>query len=221
MNPDFLAMVEDSLAEGFAVLVLTNAMKPMQQKAEAFLKLHRRFPGQLSVRVSIDHYEAAQHEAVRGPRTWQPAIDGLKWLSQHGFKLSLAGRKLWTQTEQELRDGYAQALAGHGIHLETHDAARLVLFPEMDATAEVPEISQGCWNILKLRPDSMMCASSRMVVKRKGADGPTVISCTLLPYADGFEMGATLVEAARPVPLNHRHCAKFCVLGGASCSVSR
>jgi hypothetical protein len=57
-----------------------------------------------------------------------------------------------------------------------------------------------------------------MVVKRKGAAQPTVLSCTLIPYDPAFEMGATLAEAARAVPLNHPHCAKFCVLGGASCS---
>jgi len=27
-----------------------------------------------------------------------------------------------------------------------------------------------------------------------------------------------LAEAERDVALNHPHCAKFCVLGGASCS---
>ena len=63
-----------------------------------------------------------------------------------------------------------------------------------------------------------MCASSRMVIKRKGADRPTVVSCTLLPYDGAFEMGASLAEAAQPVKLNHRYCARFCVLGGASCS---
>jgi len=30
-----------------------------------------------------------------------------------------------------------------------------------------------------------------------------------------FELGSTLSEASRPVALNHPHCAKFCVLGGA------
>jgi hypothetical protein len=57
-----------------------------------------------------------------------------------------------------------------------------------------------------------------MVVKRKGAARPVVVSCTLLPYEEGFEMGASLAEAAHAVKLNHRHCARFCVLGGASCS---
>ena len=66
-----------------------------------------------------------------------------------------------------------------------------------------------------------------MVVKRKGAARPVVLPCTLLPYDQAFEMGATLGEAARAnsgmfdhgaVKLCHPHCAKFCVLGGGSCS---
>ena len=65
----------------------------------------------------------------------------------------------------------------------------------------------------------MMCASQRMVVKRKGEDKPKVVPCTLLPYDAAFEMGSTLAEASGEVKLNHPHCAKFCVLGGGSCSV--
>jgi hypothetical protein len=64
----------------------------------------------------------------------------------------------------------------------------------------------------------MMCASSRMVVKRKGAARPAVVACTLLPYDARFDLGPTLAEAARPVALNHPHCARFCVMGGAACS---
>ena len=45
-----------------------------------------------------------------------------------------------------------------------------------------------------------------------------VVACTLLPYDQGFELGATLAEASGSVALNHPHCARFCVLGGASCS---
>ncbi len=45
-----------------------------------------------------------------------------------------------------------------------------------------------------------------------------MLACTLLPYAPEFELGETLAEAEGEVFLNHPHCAKFCVLGGASCS---
>jgi len=88
----------------------------------------------------------------------------------------------------------------------------------MDATKDVPEITTACWDILGVSPDAMMCASSRMVVKRKGASHPTVVPCTLLPYDPQFELGRTLREASGSVPLNHPHCARFCVLGGGSCS---
>ena len=88
----------------------------------------------------------------------------------------------------------------------------------MDETADIAEISTGCWDILKIDPANMMCASSRMVVKRKGETTPRVAACTLLPYQMNFDMGATLAEAARDVQLNHPHCARFCVLGGASCA---
>jgi hypothetical protein len=57
-----------------------------------------------------------------------------------------------------------------------------------------------------------------MVVKRKGAQHPAVLACTLIAYDPRFEMGETLAEASGEVALNHPHCAKFCVLGGGACS---
>ena len=93
-----------------------------------------------------------------------------------------------------------------------------MLFPEMDAQRDVPEITTACWGILHKSPDDVMCASARMVVKRQGAATPAVLACTLLAYEPQFELGRTLAEAARPVPLNHPYCASFCVLGGAACS---
>jgi hypothetical protein len=103
----------------------------------------------------------------------------------------------------------------------------LLLLPEMDSLTDVPEITVACWDILKRSPSEMMCATSRMVVKRKGASTPTVLPCTLLPYDAAFEMGATLAASMAAdtgmfrrgaVKLAHVHCAKFCVLGGGSCS---
>lgn len=218
MNPEFLGMLEDSLARGFKCLVLTNAMKPMQLKTKRLAKLNERFPGLLTLRVSVDHYNSALHEKVRGERTWQPTLDGLRWLQANGFDLAVAGRLLWTESETALRHGFAGLFDEIGLAVDADDRSRLVLFPEMDAAADVPEISEGCWKILHKRPGDVMCATSRMVVKHKGAVAPVVVSCTLLPYAAEFALGATLADAARPVTLNHPHCARFCVLGGASCS---
>jgi len=88
----------------------------------------------------------------------------------------------------------------------------------MDQGIDVPEITSACWDILGVDPGSLMCATSRMLVKRKGTSKPSLVACTLLPYDKQFEMGETVEESWREVSLNHPHCAKFCVLGGGSCS---
>lgn len=218
MNPAILDMLDLVLSRGLDALVLTNAMKPLRKLRTPLLDLRRRHGDRLTVRVSLDHYTAIVHEAERGRRSWAPTIDGLIWLAREGFALDVAGRHFTAETEDELRAGYAKLFAEHGIPIDAHDPVRLMLFPEMDLTRDVPEITTSCWGILNKSPEDVMCATSRMVVKRQGADRPAVVACTLLPYDPRFELGATLAEASGPVSLNHPYCASFCVLGGAACS---
>ena len=216
MNRNLPAMLELCLDRGFEVLVLTNAMRPMRRFETALLTLPHS--DRLTFRISLDHYTAEVHEAERGPGSWTPALDGLDWLAKSGFVVAIAGRRLPGETEGAARAGYAALFATRGVAIDAADPAALVLFPEMDASRDVPEISAACWTILGVAPASIMCASSRMVVKRRGEPAPRVAACTLLPYDPRFDLGATLAEAAVPVALNHPHCARFCVLGGASCA---
>ncbi len=231
MNPDMLAMTEDALTRGLDVLVLTNAMVPMQRPRikEGLLKLRRQFGAKLALRVSLDHYTQKLHEIERGPRSWEPAIAGLDWLSENGFKISVAGRTCWNEDEEAGRSGYEKLFKARGYDIDTSDPGALVLFPEMDDSADVPEISTSCWGILNVSPNDVMCSFSRMVVKRKGEDRLSVVPCTVLPYDRSFDMGATLGESLAidggcfkqgAVKLNHPHCSKFCVLGGGKCSAS-
>jgi sulfatase maturation enzyme AslB (radical SAM superfamily) len=218
MNRDLPDMMESALERGYRVLVLTNAMKPLLNKRGRLADLIKRHPDTLTLRVSVDHYTPAKHEAVRGKGAWAPMIEGLKWLANQGFAITVAGRTCWSETEDDARRGYADFFASEDISINAEDPAELVLFPEMDTSADVPEITTHCWDILGVAPESMMCATSRMIVKRRGAGGPVVVPCTLLPYDKAFELGRGLARAAKTVQLNHPHCAKFCVLGGASCS---
>jgi hypothetical protein len=170
------------------------------------------------MRVSLDHYSKAVHETERGQGSWDKAVDGLCWLAAHGARLAIAGRRLVGESEAATRAGYARLFDDLDVRIDACDPSRLVLFPEMDATADVPEITEACWGIVGVSPTAMMCASSRMVIKRKGAGRPVVAACTLLPYDDQFVTGDTLAAERGKVMLNHPHCARFCVLGGASCS---
>lgn len=221
MNAELIPMLAEVLSRpGLTALVLTNAMQPMRRYAAPLLALRDRFgTGRLTIRVSMDHHEPAHHDVERGEGSHAKTLDGLVWLAREGFRLHVAGRAVFGgEDEPTTRAGFARLFAQHGIPVDAGDPVALMLFPEMDAAADVPEITEACWGILHKSPESVMCASTRMVVKRKGAAHPVVVACTLLPYDPQFELGATLAEAARPVALNHPHCAKFCVLGGAACS---
>ena len=95
----------------FEVLVLTNAMQPMQRpKIKAgLLALQRALRRRLTMRVSLDHHTQALHEAERGPKTWAKAIVGLDWLATNGFRMAIAGRTCWGEAEHEARAAYAPA----------------------------------------------------------------------------------------------------------------
>ncbi len=218
MNPEIIEIIEECLGRGFKVLVLTNAMRPMQHHKNSLLELNRCYGSRLTLRVSLDHYTAERHEEERGPGTFPHALSGLKWLSDKGFHTTLAGRTMWDENQSAEREGYARLLSENRIIDVSAAPDSLVLFPEMEARRDVPEVTTACWDILHKSPGDVMCSSSRMIVKRKGAEKPAVVACTLLPYDPRFELGHSLAEASSSVALNHPYCSQFCVLGGASCS---
>jgi hypothetical protein len=220
MNPQMIEMAERSLAAGYKVLILTNAMKPMMRPRvkDGLLALNEKYGTQLTLRISLDHFRPELHDEERGEGSYESTLTGMRWLRDNGFQMAVAGRTIWGDTDTVSRAGYAELFASENFDIDASNPGQTVLFPEMDETAEVPEITTACWGILGKSPKDIMCASSRMVVKRKGADKPAVLACTLLPYDPQFELGESLKEAEAPVKLNHPHCAKFCVLGGASCS---
>lgn len=209
MNPDLLAMAGACLEGGFSVLILTNAMAPMTSKKRELLDLLARAGRGLRLRVSLDHHTAAAHDAERGAGAFDKTMAGLRWLLESGFDACVAGRAFVDEDENAAREGYRRAI---GREVE------LTVFPEMDAEEELPEITTECWGLLGKAPQSVMCASSRMVVKRRGAERPTVVACTLIPYDARFELGRSVRESWRPVALQHPRCASFCVLGGGSCA---
>lgn len=230
LNPYFEKILSMSLGYGFKNLILTNAMAPMQRPfvKEWLLDLKQKFSHNIKLRVSLDHYEREFHDKERGEGAYEKTLIGIDWLIKKGFIISIAGRSFGNETRKDLLQAYNALFEKKAWPLDANRGSDLVIFPEMNGSIDVPEITNNCWQILKISPDTIMCATSRMVVKRKGAKDCVVLPCTLLPYNRAFEMGSTLYEANKAdggmftqgaVKLAHPHCSKFCVLGGGSCSV--
>lgn len=221
MCPEILPIMSAALERGHSLLLLTNAMRPMMRpRVQAGLKdLAARYGARMTLRVSLDSHDAALNDAERGAGAFDEACAGLAWLAEAGVPLALAGRQSLHESEAAAREGYRALIARLGLAIDAADPKQLVLFPEMIARDDPPEITTACWGILNKSPGSIMCSSQRMVVRRKGASAPRVLACTLLVDDPAFDLGDTLAEAtAAPVKLNHPWCASFCVLGGASCS---
>jgi sulfatase maturation enzyme AslB (radical SAM superfamily) len=215
MNKDIMKMIDYSLIKRLKVLVLSNAMKPMLNRTKELIKLNN---SNLTIRVSIDHYEKEKHEEIRGKNTYDVMLQGLKWLNENNFNYTLATRLLWNEKEEDLRKNFGTFIKNNNLRLDTNSPKDLVTFAEMDEKIDTPEITTSCWDILNKDPNDIMCSWSRMVVRKKNSKNPSVIACTLLPYADEFNLGETLTNSLQKIYLNHKHCSKFCVLGGSSCS---
>ncbi len=220
LNPNAIRLSEMALERGHSLLVLTNAMKPMMRpRVQAgLLDLQNRFPGKMTLRVSLDHFTPDGHDAERGNGSFDIAVKGMNWLTENGFATHIAGRAMFSENDVVARAGYSTLIKGHGWKVAAQNPGQLLLFPEMDEQVDVPEITVACWSILDVHPDTMMCATSRMIVRRKGEPRAVVLACTLLWDDPQFQTGEALKESLGAVALNHPHCAKFCVLGGASCS---
>lgn len=86
MNPEIMDILESVLEAGFRCLVLTNAMRPMMKCADRVAGLRERFGDCLTVRVSLDHYTQPLHDMLRGERSWEKTLLGLRWLAEKDRK---------------------------------------------------------------------------------------------------------------------------------------
>ncbi len=219
LNPHIISIIGSILENGFEVLVLTNAFRILKRHENNLMKLKELHGDKLHLRVSLDHFKKELHEGQRGENTFDKTLDSLKWLVDNGFNVSVAGRSLVGDSDPQ--SSYQELMKSNNIALRLIEGENLVIFPEMKFGEDVPEITTACWDILKKSPDDQMCATERMIVKRKGEVKPTVLPCTLIAYDKNFDLGNSLASSEKDVYLNHPFCAKFCVLGGASCSSAK
>jgi len=87
----------------------------MHKTKPALRWLRQRFGDRLRLRVSLDHYGPAVHEAERGRRSWRPTIDGLLWLARNGFAIDVAGRRPLTELAAVHDEAVCGDLAGKTI----------------------------------------------------------------------------------------------------------
>jgi sulfatase maturation enzyme AslB (radical SAM superfamily) len=173
-------------------LVLTNGVDVVTQRL-AQLEPLRASAHPLAFRISIDHPDAALHDAGRGGH-FAKAWTALRELHARGFKVSIARQMALEEDRAAVEGAYRDLLRSHGLP----EDLTLVAFPDFGAPGaqpDVPDVTESCMKQFQTEATrrEFMCAYSKMVVKQGGR--LRVYACTLVDDDPAYDQGATLRES--------------------------
>lgn len=213
LHPEMLDILELTLRYGPAS-VLTNGTIMTDRIVERLARIERAAPYSLELRVSIDHFDEAANDAIRGKGAWRMALKGVGRLARAGFLPIVTAMRTW-EIDDDLRaiESFSRVLAEFGV-----ERPRFKLLPALKIGAEV--VRAGGYAPSEIVTEAMMdgypvsqliCSHSRIVTDRG------VHVCPILIEAEDSVLGPTLAEARRPYALAHQACYT-CYLYGAICT---
>jgi MoaA/NifB/PqqE/SkfB family radical SAM enzyme len=213
MNRDMLAILEATLRQGPAT-VLTNGML---LRAEVCARLRELIDGSdysLDLRVSLDGFDAASHDAIRGKGVWERVMAGLRNLAAVGINPVITVTTAAEGVESaEGRSRFLEVIRSFGF-----DKPRLKVLSLFRIGAEESRTrAYESWERLSSEmmsdrdASALQCSTSRMVTS-KG-----VYVCPILIETDEARMGTeTIAETLRPFPLAYGAC-HTCWVDGVTC----
>ena len=215
INKDIVRILDYALCYR-PCLVLTNATEPLIKRVSQLAPLLKH-NHQLHFRVSLDHFDATEHDKGRGEGMFARALDGMRRLHAMGFSLSVANQMIADLKPNEVAQRFAEVFRHAGLPENLHR----VEFPEFyppETVVSAPQITQSC--MMDFQTESsrreFMCAFSRMVVKQDHQC--RVYACTLVDDDADYALSETLAESLQvPVSMKHHRCYS-CFKYGASCS---
>src|SRR6267142_2431615 len=136
IHPAMLEIVADTLVHG-PVTVLTNGTLFTVPRALALRRLADGSRYSLEIRVSLDGWRAADHDLLRGPGSFERALEGIRRLVAVGLLPIVTATQGADQEPERLRARYLEMLRGQGV-----ERPRLKLLPMFQLGREA-ERSRG------------------------------------------------------------------------------
>jgi len=212
LNREILPILEAVLRQGPAT-VLTNGVLITPEVARALRTLSDGSDYSLDLRVSIDGWDAATNDPIRGAGTFDRILRGVECLADAGVNPVI------TVTEACPDAGTGEGRAALLDFLRSIGLVRprLKVLPLFRIGAEERrERAYASWETLAGRElsaaeaEALQCASCRMVTSRG------VWVCPILIDRPEARMGATLAETLRPFELKFPACFT-CHESGVTC----
>jgi sulfatase maturation enzyme AslB (radical SAM superfamily) len=212
LNRELPEMLEATLAQGPAT-VLTNALLIRPETARQLRGLADATEYSLDIRVSIEGWDAATNDPIRGDGTFERILAGVRHLADAGINPVLTVTEAcYGAASAQGRTRFLEFLRSIGL-----PQPRLKVMPLLRLGAEAERTrAYEAWESLAGRTltteeaETLQCSSSRMATARG------VYVCPILIDFPGARMASSLAEAMRPFALSYRACYT-CHVQGLSC----
>jgi hypothetical protein len=222
-NEEFLSSLRRAL-EIAPVEILTNGRRYIRNHFAALREIQERFPGRMTLRITLESPHEAAHDAIRGSTTFAQTVETVRELGRMDFVPVITAEHplLHEQSPEEIRAAYTALFPGMRIEVNLienmlemgHQLVRMAA----NGQAPGPEVfvTTKCFAMLNRSPESLMCHFSRCIQKIDGT--LRYYPCPVIYDDQRFELGSTLEESFRRIYIGHKNCYDYCLRGaGASC----
>ena len=212
LNPDMEAILEATLAIGPAN-VLTNGLLLDPGRCARLARLADASDYSLDLRVSLDGYDAASNDPIRGAGTFERILAGIRNLAQASLNPVITVTEVCREAATDSgKAKFFELLRSMGI-----ERPRLKVLPVFHIGAEAERGgAYESWQRLREGEvpgdgwDHLQCSSCRM------ATDQGVWVCPILVNEPSARMGETLADTLGAFPLDHPACWT-CHVYGVSC----
>lgn len=212
LNPEMEAILEETLRYGPAT-VLTNGLLLGPERCRRLKGLAEGSRYSLDFRVSLDGYDAATNDAIRGEGTFERILAGAKELYDVGLNPVITVTEVdGAYATNDGKERFFALLKRLGF-----DPPRLKVLPVFHIGAEAERTgAYASWQRLAAEDtpedgwDHLQCSSARMVTDQG------VWVCPILVNEPTGKMGERLADALEDFPLDHSACWT-CHVYGVSC----
>lgn len=212
LNPDMEAILEATLRVGPAT-VLTNGLLLDPARCARLKRLEQGSAYSLDLRVSLDGWDAATNDPIRGAGTFARILDGVRNLAAAGLNPVITVTEVCPEAATDAgKERFFELLRALGI-----GRPRLKILPVFQIGAEAGRGgAYESWQRLREADlpagamDHLQCSSCRM------ATDQGVWVCPILVNEPAARMGETLADSLGGFPLDHPACWT-CHVYGVSC----
>ena len=212
LNPEMEAILEATLAVGPAN-VLTNGLLLDPGRCARLKALADASDYSLDLRVSMDGYDAASNDPIRGAGTFERILEGIRNLVGAGLNPVITVTEVCREaTTDSGKAKFFELLRSMGI-----ERPRLKVLPVFQIGAEAERGgAYESWQRLREGEipegglDHLQCSGCRMVTDQG------VWVCPILVNEPSGKMGESLADSLGAFPLDHPACWT-CHVYGVSC----